>query len=385
MSMITSIALVNRLGLETEGVWRALLDGATPVRPGTYPGPDHDGVDAGLASRTRIQSDPTTHVALHLSDRLLEAAPPASGPFDTGVMLANTFGGMTFGQRELSNLYRKGPRAVSPYQSFAWFFAANTGQVSIRHGLKGPSGTVSSEACGGLDAIGQADRLIAEGQPRMVTGAVDGSSAPFAVAVQYAHPAAAADPAARYQPLTTGSDGFVPGEGGCFLLLEDEAGVYASGRTGIARIVGHAAGFATRSTSDPGVVAARVLRAALAEAAVAPGDVGVVFADGSGAPDQDKEEAAYLAAVFDGDPVPVTVPKVAFGRLGAAGSATDTALAALAVSRRVIPPTAVPADADPVFGLDLVRETRPLHRPVAVVVSRGFGGFVSAMVVAAVG
>src|SRR3712207_7365593 len=62
--------------------------------------------------------------------------------------------------------WAKGPRSVGAYQSIAWFYAASTGQISIRDGYKGPSGVVVSEGAGGLDSIGWARRVARRGTPR---------------------------------------------------------------------------------------------------------------------------------------------------------------------------------------------------------------------------
>ncbi|WKK71311.1 hypothetical protein Q0F99_17955 [Rathayibacter oskolensis] len=64
--------------------------------------------------------------------------PADHDPFATSVVLAAGSGGNEFGQRELTGLYTRGPRAVGAYQSIAWFYAASTGQSSIRHATEGP-------------------------------------------------------------------------------------------------------------------------------------------------------------------------------------------------------------------------------------------------------
>ena len=80
-----------------------------------------------------------------------------------GVVTASSSGGFEFGQRELQKLWSKGGQYVSAYQSFAWFYAVNTGQISIRHGMRGPSGVLVTEQAGGLDALGQARRHDPQG------------------------------------------------------------------------------------------------------------------------------------------------------------------------------------------------------------------------------
>src|SRR6201999_883893 len=87
--------------------------------------------------------------------------------------------GFEFGQRELQALWSKGGQYVSAYQSYAWFYAVNTGQISIRHGLRGPSGVLVSEQAGGRDVIGRPRRQIRKGTGLMVTGGVDGALCPW--------------------------------------------------------------------------------------------------------------------------------------------------------------------------------------------------------------
>ena len=66
-------------------------------------------------------------------------------------------GGNEFGQREIQSLWSSGPRAVTVYQSIAWFYAATTGQISIRHGSKGMCGVVAGGGAAGLDIFGTGD------------------------------------------------------------------------------------------------------------------------------------------------------------------------------------------------------------------------------------
>jgi act minimal PKS chain-length factor (CLF/KS beta) len=74
----------------------------------------------------------------------------------------------------------QGGQYVSAYQSFAWFYAGNTGQISIRHALRGPSGVVGEQA-GGLDAVAKARRAVRRGTALVLTGGLDGArSAPGA-------------------------------------------------------------------------------------------------------------------------------------------------------------------------------------------------------------
>ena len=132
------------------------------------------------------------------------------------------------------------------------------------------------------------------------------------------------------------------------------------------------------------------MTAALADAGVAPEDIGVVFADAAGVPELDVLEAAAIASVFGDHRVPVTAPKVLTGRLYGGGAALDVATALLTLHHGVIPAT--PGVTELAAGcrqLDLVmNEPRDLtvstaRQVFALVLARGYGGFTAAIVLSA--
>ncbi len=155
--------------------------------------------------------------------------------FDMGVITASSSGGFEFGQNELRQLWSKGGKFVSAYQSFAWFYAVNTGQISIRNGMRGPSGVVVSDQAGGLDAVAQARRQIRKGSKLIVSGGIDGGICPWGWAAQLAsgRMSQCADPDRAYLPFDAAASGYVPGEGGALLILEDAAGGQGARSTGL--------------------------------------------------------------------------------------------------------------------------------------------------------
>src|SRR5205814_9192702 len=105
------------------------------------------GFDEGayLAHKLLTQTDNFTRYALAASGMALDDAgldPAAADPSALSVVTAAASGGNEFGQRELQSLWTKGAESVSVYQSIAWFYAASSGQISIRHQLKGPCGVI---------------------------------------------------------------------------------------------------------------------------------------------------------------------------------------------------------------------------------------------------
>ncbi|MET9995254.1 ketosynthase chain-length factor [Streptomyces mutabilis] len=395
-SVVTGIGVTAPNGLGTEAWWAATLRGESGIRPVTrfdasrYPvrvaGEVPGFVDEEhLPSRLLPQTDRVTRLSLAAAKEALDGSgsDPSSLPeYGAGVVTASSAGGFEFGQRELQALWSKGGQHVSAYQSFAWFYAVNTGQISIRHGLRGSSGVVVAEQAGGLDAVAHARRQIRKGARLMVTGGVDSALCPWGWA---AHLAAGElsrvpDPARAYLPFDAEADGHVVGEGGALFVLENAAAARKRGARAYGAFTGYAATF-----DGPGTPRlADAARLALADAGVNAGDIDVVFADAAGARAADRAEAEALAALFGPRGVPVTAPKSMTGRLLAGGASLDVAAALLTLRDQVIPPTVgttEPAADCPVDVVTAPRETAVRH---ALVLARGRGGFNSAAVLSAV-
>lgn len=396
---VTGIGVVAPGGVGTETWWAGMLRGENAIRPLTRF--DAAGFPARLAGevtgfddeehvpgRLLPQTDRVTRLALAAAGEALGDAglDPAQLPdYAVGVVTANAAGGFEFGQHELQALWSRGSRHVGAYQSFAWFYAANSGQISIRHGLRGPSGVVVSEQAGGLDAVAQARRHLRKGVRAVVTGGVDATLCPWGWT---AHLAAGGlsmreDPDRAYLPFDADASGHVVGEGGALLVLEDGDAARARG----AVIHGTVAGCAATFDPAPGSGEPRLLAAAelaLADAGITADEVDVVFADAAGERAADRAEARALAALFGPYGVPVAAPKSMTGRLLSGGSAVDLAAALLSLRDQVIPPavgTARTADDCPV---DLVTGSpRPARLRIALVLARGRGGFNAATVVRA--
>ena len=404
-TLVTGIGVIAPNGVGTERYWAAVLRGEGGIRPvrrfdaSAYP--------CGLAGeivaedfnpaehvpgRLLPQTDRVTQLALAAADWAFEDAgvDPAQLPaFGMGVVTANSAGGYEFGQRELQHLWASGPDHVSAYQSFAWFYAVNTGQLSIRNGLRGPSGALVAEQAGGLDALGQARRMMRKGVPAMLSGAVDSALCPWGwIAYQSTGLLATGrDPGSAYLPFSANAAGHVPGEGGALLVLEDEQRVRDGGEGRVyGEIAGYAATFDPPPGSEPpaGEGLGRAAALALADAGAEPGEIDVVFAAAAGTPEADAAEARALRSLFAEGGVPVAAPKATTGRLASGGAALDVATALLSLRDQVIPPAGPVAAAAAEHGVDLVvGAPRPAALRTALVLARGRGGFNSAIVLRA--
>ncbi|MBO0806714.1 MAG: ketosynthase chain-length factor [Actinobacteria bacterium] len=397
-AVVTGIGVAAPNGLGKGKFWAATLRGESAIRAvrrfdvSRYPsrlGGELDGFEptAYLAGRLIPQTDRMTQIALAASDWALADAGVAPGTYDTtamGVATSGASGGLEYGQRELDNLWGAGPEHVSVYMSFAWFYAVNSGQISIRQGMRGPAGVLVSDQAGGLDAVAQARRNIRKGTRLILSGGADSSFCPYGWVSRMSSGALSTsdDPASAYLPFDVRAGGHVPGEGGAILVVEDAEAARSRGAHPYGEIAGYGATFDAARRHGGANRLRRAVEAALADAGAAAADIGVVFADGSGIPDDDRIEAEVIAAVFGPGAVPVTVPKTMTGRMNAGGAPVDLACALLSLRTRVIPPTVNVRTIPPGYEIDLViGESRPWRPGAALVLARGRGGFNSAMVV----
>ncbi|MEU4245615.1 ketosynthase chain-length factor [Actinoplanes sp. NPDC026619] len=397
--VVTGLGVVAPNGLGVAEYWAATLAGRSGITRITRFDPSgyrvkvfgQVDIDPGthLPSRLLPQTDLMTRLALIAADEALSdaAAEPRSMPyFAGGVVTAASGGGFDFGQRELEALWSKGSAFASAYQSFAWFYPVNTGQISIRHALHGPGAALVSEQAGGIDAVAKARRGIRGGAELMIGGGVDGSLCPWSLLcmTRSGRLSECPDPERAFRPYDVGASGAAFGEGGALLVMEHPDAVR---RRGVTRTYGTVAGYGSTfdprpgSGREPGL--RRAIERALADAAVTAAEVDVVFADAAGLPELDRAEVDTLNQVFGPGGVPVTAPKSMTGRLLGGGASLDLATAFLALRHQIIPPT-VHVDQPAYPDLDLVRDTpRRGDLAVALVVARGHGGFNSAMVLRA--
>ncbi len=394
-AVVTGIGVVAPTGIGVEEHWHAVLAGRSGIGrirrfdPSSYP-TQLAGEVAGFATEQRVPArlvpatDRWTHLALAAADLALADAgvdPAQFGEYEMAVVTASSSGGTDFGQHEMDRLYNRGPSWVSAYQSIAWFYAATTGQLAIRHGMRGPCGVFCSEQAGGLDALGQARRLLQEESRLVLTGGTDSSLCPYGLTAQLAtgRVSTVDDPVRAYLPFDADASGYLPGEGGAILVAERDGGAAAG--PGWGTLAGYAAGFDPPPGSDRPPALQRVIASALDDAGLGRADVGVVFADACGVPADDRAEAAAITAVFGPRGVPVTAPKTLTGRLYG-GAALDVATALLSLRDRVVPHTVGPTSLASGVDIDLVLdEPRELGFGAALVLARGEGGFTSALVV----
>lgn len=400
-AMVTGLGVIAPGGNGTEAYWSATLGGKNAIAEisrfdaSSYPVSlagevrDFDAAEH-IESRLLPQTDQMTRMALVASDLALADAgvdPAQRNEYDVGIVSTNCYGGWEFGQREMEHLWATGPRTVSVYESFAWFYAVNTGQISIRHRMRGHCGVLVSEGAGGLDAIATARRQLRNGTPLMLAGGMEAPVNPWTLCAQIASGrlSTSAAPDEAYRPFDGAASGHVIAEGGAVLVVEAPDSARRRGRKPYGEIAGYAATFDPAPGSDRPPGLRRAAELALGDARVSPQDVDVVFADASGTPEFDRAEAEAIAGLFGSEGVPVTAPKTMTGRMYGAGAPVDVAAALLSLRDEVIPPTINVSSLAPGCELALVMDQpKEAKLQTALILARGYGGFNSALVLRAV-
>jgi 3-oxoacyl-[acyl-carrier-protein] synthase II len=249
--------------------------------------------------------------------------------------------------------------------------------ISMRYGLQGPNETICTACAASTHAIGYAARLITWGRcDAMMTGGAEAPSTITALAGFGNMTALSSSGTSR--PFDVARDGFVMGEGAAVLVLEELELARARGATILGEILGAASNadaYHITAPSPDGSGAVACMELALADAGLAPAQIGQINAHGTSTPLNDAAEAAAIAKLF-GSPGPaVTSTKGVTGHaLGAAG-ALEAAAVLLSIEHRQIPPTAGTTTPDPELTIDLVHgEPRPWDPAPTLSNNFGFGG-----------
>jgi len=304
----------------------------------------------------------------------------------TGVLIGSGIGGLETIYNASLTLSERGPRRISPFFIPSALINLASGQVSIKHGFRGPNHAVVTACSTGAHAIGDASRLIGLGDADvMVAGGAEAAICRLGIAGFAASKALSTnyndDPPAASRPWDKGRDGFVMGEGAGVVVLEELEHAKARG----ARIYGEVLGYGLSgdayhitAPAEDGSGGYRAMRAALKSAKLEPERVDYVNAHGTSTPLGDEIELNAVKRLFGAaaDKVSMSSTKSAIGHLlGAAGS-VEAIFCLLALRDQVAPPTLNLHDPSPgCDGIDLVpNAARSRKIDVALSNSFGFGG-----------
>ena len=309
----------------------------------------------------------------------------------TGVIIGSGIGGLGGIEETAIELHEKGPRRVSPFFIPSALINLASGQVSIRHGFKGPNHSVVTACATGAHAVGDASRFIRSGDADvMVAGGAEAAVCTLGIAGFVACRALSTGfndrPEAASRPYDKDRDGFVMGEGAGILVLEEYEHAKARGAKIYAEVKGYGlsgdAYHITAPASD-GDGGFRAMKAALARAELEPGDIDYINAHGTSTPLGDEIELRAVERLLGphASKVVMSSTKSEIGHLLGAAGAVEAAFTALAIRDQIAPPTINLDNPSVETPIDLAPfKAKKLPIRAALSNSFGFGGTNAALV-----
>jgi 3-oxoacyl-[acyl-carrier-protein] synthase II len=404
--VITGLGALTPLGKNVDSTWKNLLAGESGAGPITQF--DHSDFLVHFACEVS-DFDPVEWIdrkQARQMDRFAQLVVSAarmaeqdSGidiakePDRIGASVATGIGGLKSFQDCLDVLRDKGPDRVRPFAIPAIIPNMGAGWVSMELGTKGPLSSqctacaASNMAIGdGMDAIrlGRADVMLCGGTEAPITHVgIAGFAAMRALSRRNE------DPERASRPFDAGRDGFVMGEAGAILVLEELERAKARGAKIYAEVLGYGASSDATHITEPdptGVNPARAMQMAFADAGIDPADIGYINAHGTSTPLGDAAETRVIKLAVGEENaarIPISSTKGATGHcLGAAG-AVEAIFTTLAVANGVLPPTINYEAEDPTCDLDYI-PNEPREAPdikLGVSNSFGFGGHNASIVI----
>lgn len=399
--VITGMGAVTPIGVGVPAYWQALTAGTCGIgRITRFDASDlpvqiaaelKDFDPAAYMPKTLARTmDPFMQYAFVAAEEALgdSGLDIAADPDRVGIVMGTAMDGVTTvagTQAAYDAGKRVGPRFVP--MTIGNIAAA---QISIAHGITGPSMTLNTACSAGGDAIMTAAMLLRTGEADAVL-AVGGESilCPIVVAgLSQAHALSRRNetPEQACRPFDADRDGFVIGEGGGALILETEEHARARGAHIYAALAGYANTSDAHHVTAPhpeGAGAAACMRRALKRASLQPSDIGYINAHGTSTGLGDIAETQAVKAVFGGraSAPPVSSTKSMTGHLMGAGGITEAIACILAIRDGILPPTLHLAHPDPACDLDYIpNEARKTRITAAMSNSLGFGGQNSSLI-----
>lgn len=406
--VVTGMGAVTPLAADVETSWARLLAGRSGIRRppdevagdlpakvgGVVPSREEDpdagfDPDAVMAPKDQRKVDRFILFGLAAAQEALAQAgwAPTSETerLRTATIIASGIGGFPAITEAVRTVDQRGVRRLSPFTIPSFLVNLAAGHLSIRHGLKGPLGAPVTACAAGIQAVGDAARLIRANEADI---AVCGGTEACMNVVSLGGFAAARslstsfneEPTEASRPFDMARDGFVMGEGAGILVIEELGHALARGANPLAELVGYGTtADAHHVTSGPedGDGARRAMEIAIAQAGISPRAIRHLNAHATSTPIGDLGEIAAIKRVFGTDSsIAVSATKSATGHLLGAAGGLGAIFAILALRDQMAPPTLNLEAPDPAGdGIDFVANAaRPLAMDYAIANGFGFGG-----------
>ncbi len=394
---MTGLGLICGVGNSTDVVWKGLLAGKSGV--GRITQFDPTGFACQIAAEVK-NFDPLNfiekkevkkmgrfiHLAIAAADEAMKMSELKITPENderVGVHIGSGIGGFDIIEREHIALMEGGPRKISPFFIPAAIINLAAGQVSMRHGAKGPNEATATACTTSAHSIGDsfriiqhndADVMIAGGTEAAITPmGVGGFAAMRALSTRNDHPEKAS------RPWDRDRDGFVIGEGAGIMILEELEFARKRGARILAEIAGYGMSGDAYHITQPAPEhegGFRVMRNAVRDAGVTPDVIGYVNAHGTSTPIGDTLEAHAIRNFFGERKIAVSSTKSMTGHLLGGAGGLEAGITVMALRDQILPPTINLENPEPDTAcMDLVpNHARKAEIEYAMSNSFGFGG-----------
>jgi 3-oxoacyl-[acyl-carrier-protein] synthase II len=385
------------VGNSTDVVWKALLAGKSGVARITAFDPtafacqiaaevkNFDPLDY-IEKKEVKKMGRFIHVAIAAADEALKMSELKITPENderVGVHIGSGIGGFDIIEREHAALVEGGPRKISPFFIPAAIINLAAGQVSMRHGAKGPNEATATACTTSAHSIGDSFRIIQHNDADvMIAGGAEAAITPMGVggfAAMRALSTRNHEPEKASRPWDRDRDGFVIGEGAGIIILEELEFARKRGARILAEVAGYGMSGDAYHMTQPAPEhegGFRVMRNAVRDAGVTPDVVGYVNAHGTSTPIGDTLEAHAIRNFFGEHKVAVSSTKSMTGHLLGGAGGLEAGITVLALRDQILPPTVNLENPEPdTAGMDLVpNHARKAEIEYAMSNSFGFGG-----------
>ena len=389
--VITGMGAISALGIGADALWNGLREGHSGIAPLRHADaarlrvkvaaqvPANYDPAANIDERVLPQLDRTVSFALHAAQ---EAITQSGLVFDKSIgarsatIIGTGVGGENSHDEQSKRLYAENASRVHPLSIVRVMANASASQISIAHGLRGPTFVVTSACASANHAISQAAQMIRFGMADVaITGGTDACLS-YSVLRAWEAMRVLADDTCR--PFSINRRGLVIGEGAGVFVLESLEHAQARGATILAELAGSGmTADATDIVSPSAEGAAAAMMQALADAGLAPEEVDYINAHGTGTQANDATETRAIRQAFGAhaDKLVVSSTKSMHGHAMGASGALELVAVVNAIRHGIVPPTANFDQADPACDLDIVPNVaRKMPVRAALSNSFAFGG-----------
>ena len=394
--VVTGMGAVTPVGNDVATMWRSLIEGRSGAGPITkFDASTFEvrfacevkGFDAlqYMDRKEAKRADQFTQYAVAAARQAMDDAGFGGNtgydPDNTGVIIGSGIGGLKIFEEQHDVYRQRGPSKISPFFIPMFISDIAAGIVSMQFGAKGPNYATVSACATSAHAIGDAFRTIQYGDADvMITGGAEATVTPMAVG-GFANMKALSErndsPETASRPFDLTRDGFVMGEGGAVLILEELEHARRRGAKIYSEVIGYGAtgdAYHLTAPAPHGEGAQRAMKRAMKDAGLNPADIQYINAHGTSTPANDLNETAAIKAVFGehAASVHVSSTKSMTGHMLGAAGAVELVISTLAINNSLIPPTINYRTPDPECDLNYT-PNKAVECKVDAILSNSFG------------